>query len=473
MTTSAIKERINSLSAAALFGLPLVLGIGAHAIFQLIDTLLIGQLGSIDGPRAISIAGLCDPITTLQAILFNGPIAGAGILLAAAWGKKNSLEFKDIAQRATGFILAIAVITGVPGYFFAEDISRLMGAQPGWQLELCTEYLKVFLLGGFTAGLFLYLSTIDRSAGRTTIFMAAFLVSNALNVLLGLLFIYGAGPIPEVVPDVFPSLAEALNIPRMGVMGSAWSTVIARGVTALGIFAVLAIRGELRFNSRQYAPRGDFVRRIMKIGIWNNGQLAIWGIAIGGMIRIVQWVSGGNEKVIAGLFIAIKVDLLLTLLAVGWGTAAQTKVAAALATGKIKQAGNDEGNQLLLALLFNTPFVVLIFLFPDVIAGWFTSDLETKYWATRFLVGVGAALTLMPIAVVVSQSLVARGKLRLPVFLDGAFMLLVMLPMMMIYASTKADPLDTIWSYCATMLMLSGAYAVVYMLQQAEVRSHT
>ncbi|MCF6227985.1 MAG: hypothetical protein L3J82_04850 [Planctomycetes bacterium] len=467
MTTSAIRERVSSLGTAAAFGLPLVLGIGAHAIFQLVDTLLIGQLGAIDGPRAISVAGLCDPITTLQAILFNGPIAGAGILLATASGKKDAGEFKDIAQRSAGFIMVIAVVTGALGFIFAQEIAQLMGAQSGWQIELCKQYLQVFLAGGFTAGLFLYLSTIDRSAGRTPIFMAAFFISNALNVLLGLLFIYGSGPTPDFVPEVFPKLAESLNIPRMGVMGSAWSTVIARGVTALAIFSVLAIRGELRFNLRQYAPRGGFIRRIMRIGIWNNGQLAIWGIAIGGMIRIVQWVSGGNEKVVAGLFIAIKIDLLLTLLAVGWGTAAQTKVATALANGNFKQSTQDEGNQLLLALLFNTPFVILVFLFPDVIAGWFTEDAETKFWAMGFLLSIAAALILMPIAVVVSQSLVSRGKLRLPVILDGTFLILGMLPLMIIFVLVGEEPGYLMFSYAFTMISLGFAYAIVYARQRA------
>ncbi|MDC1142176.1 MATE family efflux transporter [Planctomycetota bacterium] len=465
---SSEPNRLRELSAAALFGLPLVLGIGAHAIFQLADTFLIGQLGALEGPRAISVTGLSDPITTLQTILFNGLIAGAGILLAAAFGKKDSAGFRDIAQRSMGFIFLLSALIGIPGYFFAEEIARVMGAQAGWQLSQCTEYLEIFLLGGFTAGLFLYLTTVDRSANRTGVFMMAFLLSNLLNVLLGILFIFGSGPTPNSVPDFFPHLAETLGIERMGVMGSAWSTVIARGATGLIIFAALVIRRELGLHPKRYAPVGGFIGRIMRIGIWNNGQLAVHGIAIGGAIRIFQWASGGNEKVVAGLFIAIKVDLLLTLLAIGWGTASQNKVAAALATGDFKRAAIDESNQLLLALMFNTPLFLGVLLFPEVIAGWFTTDVEAVFWAARFLAFVGAGMALMPIAIVVSQTLVARGRLRLPVILDGLGMLVLMLPLMLVLK----DPEQMMWAYAIAQIGLGLAYGAVYLMQRGEERSH-
>jgi putative MATE family efflux protein len=465
-------QRLRELSSAALFGLPLVLGIGAHAIFQLADTFLVGQLGGIEGPRAISVTGLGDPITTLQTILFNGPIAGAGILLAAAIGKKDPAAFRNVAQRAMGFVVLLSILIGVPGYFFAEDIALLMGAQPGWQLQLCTDYLEVFLLGGFTSGLFLYLTTIDRSAGRTPVFMAAFFLSNLLNVLLGVLFIYGSGPTPDFVPELFPRLAETLGIQRMGVMGSAWSTVTARGATGILVFAALAVRREMRLNPKRYAPMGGFVGRIMRIGIWNNGQLAVSGIAIGGMIRIFQWASGGNEKVVAGLFIAIKVDLLLTLLAIGWGTASQTKVATALAAGNHTKARKDEGNQLLLAMLFNAPFVLLIFLFPEEIAGWFTSDADTQFWAAKFLVAMAAACVLIPVSIVVSQTLVARGRLKLPVVLDGICLLLVMLPLMLLTAYGEDSLESMIWIYSVSLMLLGLSYTAVYLLQRYEEQSH-
>jgi Na+-driven multidrug efflux pump len=82
------------------FGLPLVLGLAAHALFNLVDTLLVGQLGEEEGARAISVTGLCDPITTLQTILFNGPIAGAGVILSRAFGERECwLQLRAVVDR--------------------------------------------------------------------------------------------------------------------------------------------------------------------------------------------------------------------------------------------------------------------------------------------------------------------------------------------------------------------------------------
>lgn len=73
------------------FGLPLILGLAAHAIFNLVDTILVGQLPGLEGAAGIEVTGLCDPVTTFQTILFNGPIAGAGVLNSKpAWRQRRA-----------------------------------------------------------------------------------------------------------------------------------------------------------------------------------------------------------------------------------------------------------------------------------------------------------------------------------------------------------------------------------------------
>src|SRR5688572_14930331 len=174
------------------FGLPLVAGLAAHAMFNLVDTLLVGQLGDVEGAQAISVTGLCDPITTFQTILFNGPIAGAGVLLARSAGARDMEGLRQIALRSAGFVIALSLVMAVPGVLFAEEIATAMGAKAGWQLEQCEEYLKIMIGAGITAGMFLYLTTVERALGRTLVFLTYFMLSNVLNAVLCLFLIYGA-----------------------------------------------------------------------------------------------------------------------------------------------------------------------------------------------------------------------------------------------------------------------------------------
>ncbi|MDH5641927.1 MAG: MATE family efflux transporter, partial [Nitrospira sp.] len=109
-----------------LFGLPLVLGLACHALFGLVDTILVGQLGGEIGAASIAIAGLCDPVSTLQTIIFNGPVAGAGVLIAASKGRDDDEGLRRTVLRATGFVLLLSAITSIPGYIFAGGIASAM-----------------------------------------------------------------------------------------------------------------------------------------------------------------------------------------------------------------------------------------------------------------------------------------------------------------------------------------------------------
>jgi Na+-driven multidrug efflux pump len=414
------------------FGLPLVLGLACHALFNLVDTLLVGALGDVEGARAISVTGLCDPITTLQTILFNGPIAGAGVLLSLRMGRNDDAGLRQVALRATGFVIALSIIMAVPGFLFAEQIARAMGAQAGWQLEQCTLYLQILLGGGITAGVFLYLTTIERALGRTTAFLVFFMLSNVLNLAFGVLLIYGSGPLPSLVPNFMGSIAESLNIPRMGVIGSAWATVLARGVAGLIVLGWGIYRGVLRGPLRWLWPQGRTVLELIRIGIWNNGQVAARGIAGGVLIRTLQAAGGGDPHVVGGVFVGLKLELMLILLAFGWGAASQTMVATSLGSGKPDRAAHEERLAMVLATVIGAGLVVPLVVFAQPVASIFNPQPELVYWAAAYVQWMAIALVFGPVNVVISQSMIARNRLRIPVVTDSIVLLGLMAPALII-----------------------------------------
>ena len=70
---------------------------------------------------------------------------------------------------------------------------------------------------------------------RSLALMVAMLVaSNVLNLLLSVLLVYGPGEAPPVF-SWGPPIARALHIPRMELVGAAWSTVLARTAVLLAL----------------------------------------------------------------------------------------------------------------------------------------------------------------------------------------------------------------------------------------------
>lgn len=421
------------------FGLPLVVGLACHALFNLVDTLLVGQLGAVEGARAISVTGLCDPITTFQTILFNGPIAGAGVLLARRHGMNDDEGVRRVIMRAAGFVIALSIAMGVPGFIWAEEIATAMGAHAGWQLQQCTEYLKVMLGGGVTAGMFLYLTTVERSLGRTGVFLTFFMLSNLLNAGFGVVLVYGEGPYPSFIPGFVQGIGQSLNVPRLGVIGSAWSTVAARAIAGLLVLGYGVCKGHMRGKLSWLWPKGKTVMELVRIGVWNNGQVAARGIAGGIMIRSLQEAGGGNPNVVGGIFIGLKIELLLILLSFGWGAAAQTLVATSLGAGKPDRANHEERLAVVFAIAFGVALTVPLFLFSRQIAAVFNPDPELVGWAETYVRMMAIAFVFVPVNIVISQAMVSRNRLKTPVMIDSIVLLGIMSPIMIIAALSGAS----------------------------------
>lgn len=443
------------------FGLPLVLGLACHSLFQLVDTLLVGQLPGAEGAAAIAVTGLCDPVTTLQTILFNGPIAGAGVLLARAHGAGDDTELRRTAMRATGFILLLSVLLSLPGYLFAEEIALAMGAQRGWQLEQCTRYLEILLGGGVTGGMFLFLTTVERALSRTALFMAFFMLSNVLNFVFCIFLVYGQGPYPGFVPAFCGSIAEALHIPRMGVVGSAWATFSARAVSALLLAGIGIARGPLRGALTWLIPQGRTAIDLIRIGLWNNGQIAARGIAGGILIRSLQEAGGGNPAIVGGIFVGMKIELLLTLLAFGWGAAAQTLVATSLGAGKPDRARHEERMAMTYAALFGAILIAPLVIFAEIVSAQFNDDPELIKWSAMYLRMMTPALVVAPISIVISQAMIARNRLRIPVIVDSAVLLLGMAPALVIAVFAGGGSRSLIVINIVANLVLAAAYVAI------------
>ncbi|MBP9891661.1 MAG: hypothetical protein KBG84_07115 [Planctomycetes bacterium] len=443
-----------------MFGLPLILGLAAHAIFNIVDTFLVGQLPGAEGAAGIAVTGLCDPVTTFQTILFNGPIAGAGVLIAMRFGARDEEGMRRMALQATGFVLLLSVALGLPGAIFARELALMMGArEDANQLEHCTQYLRVLLGGGFTGGMFLYLATLQRAVGSVKAFMALFLTSNVLNLLFCVMLIYGPGPYPEFIPAWWGDFASALQLPRLGVVGSAWGAVAARVVSVA--LAIILARGYLRGPISWLWPRGRALWDLCSIGFWKNGQVAVRGIAGGVLIRVLQGAGGGDESVVSGVFVGMKIELLLTLIAFGWGTASQTLVATSIGASKPTRGRAEERACMALSLACSVAATAVLLIFARDLAAWFNPEPELVHWSERFLVITAASFVLTPLNVVISQTMFSRMHLRLPVLIDGGVLLLVMVPTLIVCALFGVPVEVLLWINTACNVALTGVYVIV------------
>lgn len=161
-------------------------------------------------------------------------------------------------------------------------------------------------------------------------------------------------------------------MPRLGVVGSAWGAVIARAVSILLARHPAPAIGQGCCGSIAWLwPRGRALVDLIAIGFWKNGQVAVRGIAGGILIRVIKGASSGMEGVVSGVFVGMKIELLLTLLAFGWGTASQTLVATSRGAGKPERAAVEERLSIMMASACGLAGAVLLFFYAREIAALF------------------------------------------------------------------------------------------------------
>jgi putative MATE family efflux protein len=201
---------------------PAFLTLAAEPLFLLADAAIVGHLGT--GP----LAGLGVAAAVIQ--------TAVGLCVFLAYGTTASVARRigagdlrgALAQGVDGLWLALLI--GVPvtiaGVVLAPDLVRLFGAEPA-VADPAVTYLRIAMLG--TTPLLLMLAATGVLRGlqdtRTPLWVAV--GGNALNVVLNVTLVYGAG---------------------LGIAGSALGSVLAQLLSA-GVLIIVVLRGAGRHGA--------------------------------------------------------------------------------------------------------------------------------------------------------------------------------------------------------------------------------
>ena len=209
------------------FGSPLAIGMGLQVTFNLVDAYLVSRLGGSESGAALGAIGICDQIAAIGSIISYGLSTASATVTSHRFGAGDFLGARRVAWQSTLLVAALGLVFAIFGLLGAGWLMHdVVGAQ-GLVAELGTQYLRVIVGGNITIFLLLHLTTLARALGSSKTPVALILFSNALNLVLAVLLVYGPGSAPG--PFYWgPPLARALSIPRLGLVGAAWATVLAR-----------------------------------------------------------------------------------------------------------------------------------------------------------------------------------------------------------------------------------------------------
>jgi putative MATE family efflux protein len=300
--------------AIVLLAVPMVLEMVMESVFAVVDIFFVSRLGD----EAIAGVALTESVLTLVYTVAMGLSIGVAAVVARRVGEGDA----DGAARATvqAVLLggAIAVVFGVFGVIWAENLLQIMGAD-AQTVSMSLPYTRV-MFGTNAVILLLFLQNAAfRGAGDAAIAMRVLWLANGINIVLDPCFIFGLGPFPE-----------------LGVQGAAVATSIGRGTAVLvQLYTLLRLGGRLSVKLPQVRIQTAVMARIVRLSATATFQTFIGMASWVGLIRLTA--EFGSEA-LAGYAIAVRVILFALLPAWGLSNAAATMVGQGLGAGDPERA---------------------------------------------------------------------------------------------------------------------------------------
>lgn len=241
-----------------LFCLPILAGNVLQQLYNLVDSLIIGQVEGMAALAAVSSSGWLDWGVLSIAM---GLSEGFAIEMSQRFGARDYDGLKRTVGQSVLVAIAALLLLEMASQVFLRPLLRLMKT-PEETFELTCTYLR-FIFGGmpFVIG-FNMLSGFLRSVGDSRTPLYAMISAAVSNILLDLLLV-----------GVF----------RMGVAGAAIATVAAQGISCVIDFVALSKLEIMHFSPKKdMVPDGRVIKRLLSLSLPVSFQNMI--ISIGGIV---------------------------------------------------------------------------------------------------------------------------------------------------------------------------------------------
>ena len=276
--------------------LPVVMGMVVNLVYNIVDTFFIARTQNAQLVAGVS---LCAPIFTLMIAL--GDIFGLGgsSLISRLFGEKKDEEGK----RASGFCFYAALLCGVLVtillLLLKTPVLHLLGATDE-TIGYAGQYYQYLALGAPFIIVALTPGNLIRTEGLALQSMAATILGALVNIILDPVFIFG------------------LN---MGAGGAAIATVIGNAASVvLLVYFVRTKSRKLTVSPKNIRISGAAVASILAIGIPASvtNIMQSFGIALTN-----RFLAGYGTEKVAAMGIAMKVNMIVVLVMVGFAFGAQ------------------------------------------------------------------------------------------------------------------------------------------------------
>ena len=277
-------------------GLPMALSAILSSSLQILDTLMIAQLGDVP----VAAVGLANRLTYLMSFFTAGISSGAAIFAAQYWGEKNREGLRQDLTLGLMLMLPVVLAFFLVAFFLPRGVMRIFSSEEE-VIAKGAAYLRLIAPGFLFQGLSALLAALLKATGRASIPMVGSTVSILLNVLLNYLLIFGK-----------------LGLPALGERGAALGTLISALVEAVILVTLARTRNTPVCLRRENLsrPSGTYTRKFLKTSVPILINEVGWALGV----VVTNWVystMGTAAAAASSVYETIKAFVVVCCVAVG------------------------------------------------------------------------------------------------------------------------------------------------------------
>ncbi len=420
--------------------LPLVLAEIGWMCMGIVDTIMVGHLPN--SAQAIGAVSISSNLFNVLGFFGVGLLIGLDTLVAQAFGAGQREDCHRSLLNGIYLSLAMTPLLMLPIWFFRPLLTVIRVEAD--VADLAGPYMRALAVGILPLLLFFAVRRCMQAMNMVRPIAFALISANIINALFNWVLIYGKW-----------------GAPRMGVVGSGWSTTLAR------VYMSLILVGYLLWYDRRH--RTELLRTPVDIDLIRLRKLIALGLPAALQITLEVSVFALATALIGRLGalalashqIALNPVALTYMVPLGISSAAAVRVGQAIGRKDPVAAQDAGGTTIFLGAAFMTLAGIILLVFPRWIALMYTPD-ETLIRSTSFLLAAGAAFQLFDgIQTVATGALRGVGDTRTPMFCHFTGYWVIGLPLGAWLCFRKGWGAFGIWSGLSLALILIGIVLLV------------
>jgi MATE family multidrug resistance protein len=415
--------------------IPLVFAELGWMTMSIVDTMMVGRLP--DSATAMGAVSLGSNIFIVLALFGGGLLVGLDTLVSQAFGAGQR---EDCHRSLVNSIYLSVALTPVltAAVWLLPAFLRGMRVDPG-VLALAVPYTKALNVGLLPLLLYFAVRRCLQAMNMVKAVAFALVSANIINALGNWILIYGKW-----------------GAPRMGAVGSGWSTAIAR------LYMAAVLVGYLLWYDHKH--RTELLRTPIDIDLPRIRRLITLGLPVAIQITSESGVFAFVTALIAKLGavplashqIALNTVAFTYMVPLGISSAAAVRVGQAIGRKDPVGAGEAGGTAIFLGAAFMACASAGLLLFPRWIARMYTPD-ETVIRSTILLLAAGAAFQLFDgIQTVATGALRGAGDTRTAMFCHFTAYWVIGLPLGAWLCFYRGWGAIGLWSGLSLALILIG-----------------